>query len=119
VDEEDLRALGRALTPRHPPPRRLGGHRERGEPRRVRRPVDRTVAVLALAPDEDVETLAAALTPDRFAGGTRRVTLSDSEYAAYDRFADRLAAAAMTGQFMGDRALFRSRYRPTEAGGDE
>lgn len=72
--------------------------------------VDRTVAVLTLAPDEDVETLASALAPDRFAGAAGRVTLSESEYAAYDRFADRLAAAAMTGQFMGDRALFRSRY---------
>ncbi|MEU5194352.1 hypothetical protein AB0G86_09840 [Streptomyces scabiei] len=80
--------------------------------------VDRTVAVLALAPDEDVTTLGAALTPDRHAvgadsgpaGGARRVTLTESEYAAYDRFADRLAAAAMTGEFMGDRALFRSRY---------
>ncbi|CBG70791.1 MULTISPECIES: hypothetical protein [Streptomyces] len=80
--------------------------------------VDRTVAVLTLAPDQDVATLAAALTPDRCAlsadggraGGARRVTLTESEYAAYDRFADRLAAAAMTGEFMGDRALFRSRY---------
>ncbi|MFM9588849.1 hypothetical protein ACKI1J_07680 [Streptomyces scabiei] len=80
--------------------------------------VDRTVAVLTLAPDEDVETLAAALAPDSHAdsadggraGGARRVTLTESEYAAYDRFADRLAMAAMTGEFMGDRALFRSRY---------
>lgn len=86
--------------------------------------VDRTVAVLTLAPDEDVETVTAALAPDHCAegadgragganhlpGGARRITLTDSEYAAYDRFADRLATAAMTGEFMGDRALFRSRY---------
>jgi hypothetical protein len=39
-----------------------------------------------------------------------RVDLSDREYAAYERFADRLAAAAMTGELAGDRALFRSRY---------
>ncbi|MBZ3907365.1 hypothetical protein [Streptomyces griseiscabiei] len=72
--------------------------------------VDRTVAVLTLAPDEDVETLAAALAPDRFAEGARHITLSTDEYTAYTRFADRLATAAMTGQFIGDRALFRSRY---------
>ncbi|MFD7609391.1 hypothetical protein [Streptomyces sp. NPDC059828] len=34
----------------------------------------------------------------------------DEEYGAYDRFADRLAAAAMTGDFIGERALFRSQY---------
>ncbi|WP_105974502.1 hypothetical protein [Streptomyces geranii] len=72
--------------------------------------VDRTVAVLTLAPDADVETLAAALAPNRFAGGAHRVDLTTEEYAAYERFADRLAGAAMTGDFIGDRALFRSRY---------
>jgi hypothetical protein len=72
--------------------------------------VERTVAVLTLAPDEDVDILAEAPAPERFGEGTRRVDLSDREYAAYERFADRLAAAAMTGELAGDRALFRSRY---------
>ncbi|MFJ3235013.1 hypothetical protein [Streptomyces sp. NPDC086787] len=68
------------------------------------------MAVLTLAPDEDVESLAAALAPARFAGGTHRVDLTVEEYGAYGRFADRLAAAATTGDFMSERALFRSRY---------
>ncbi|QFQ99779.1 hypothetical protein F9278_30580 [Streptomyces phaeolivaceus] len=79
--------------------------------------VDRTVAVLTLTPDEDVETLTTTLTTDHVPGGAQPVTtlttlttLTTDEYAAYDRFADRLAGAAMTGQFIGDRALFRSRY---------
>ncbi|MEU5275260.1 hypothetical protein [Streptomyces asoensis] len=72
--------------------------------------VERTVAVLSLSPDEDVELLAAALTPAAAGARPHRVDLSEQEYAAYERFADRLAAAATTGQFAGDRAVFRSRY---------
>ncbi|MFF8537999.1 hypothetical protein ACF07B_39520 [Streptomyces sp. NPDC015532] len=72
--------------------------------------IDRTVAVLALAPDEDVCVLAAVLAADRPDDGAQGVRLSDHEYAAYERFADRLAAAAMTGEFIGERALFRARY---------
>ncbi|MEU5118082.1 hypothetical protein [Streptomyces asoensis] len=73
--------------------------------------VDRTVAVLGLSPDEDVELLAAALAPAVAGARPHRVDLSEQEHAAYGRFADRLAAAAMTGLFAGDRAVFRSRYR--------
>ncbi|MER5193950.1 hypothetical protein ACWD3J_11490 [Streptomyces sp. NPDC002755] len=40
----------------------------------------------------------------------RPATEDDREYAAQGRLADRLAAAAMTGRFPGDRALFRTRY---------
>ncbi|MFD9007275.1 hypothetical protein ACFV0T_41180 [Streptomyces sp. NPDC059582] len=72
--------------------------------------IERTVAVLALPVDDDVELLAAILAPERVGTGVRRVDLSGGEYRAYGRFADRLAAAAMTGQFPGDRAVFRSRY---------
>ncbi|MEU2157405.1 hypothetical protein ABZ532_20700 [Streptomyces sp. NPDC019396] len=72
--------------------------------------VDRTAAVLTLSPDEDVELLAVALGPARFAGGARRVDLTAEEYGAYDRFADRPAAPATTGDFIGERALFRSQY---------
>lgn len=71
--------------------------------------VDRTVAVLNLTPDEDVEHLAAALAPARLAAGTQRIGLSPEEYDAYGRFADRLAAAVMAGDFR-ERALFRLRY---------
>ncbi|MEH0516369.1 hypothetical protein QBC31_37590 [Streptomyces sp. B21-079] len=69
--------------------------------------VDRTVAVLSLAPDGDTDVLAEALAPRT---ATPRTDLSDEQYAAYRRFADRLAAAATTGGSGGDRALFRSRY---------
>ncbi|MGW3661993.1 hypothetical protein [Streptomyces sp. NPDC005141] len=72
--------------------------------------IERTVAVLTLTPDEDVATLAAALASDRSDPGAHGIRLSDHEYAAYERFADRLAAAAMTGEFIGERALFRARY---------
>ncbi|MER6275607.1 hypothetical protein ABT202_04740 [Streptomyces sp900105245] len=72
--------------------------------------VERTVAVLTLDSDEDVDILAEALAPERFGEGTRPVDLSDGECAAYERFADRLPAASMTGEFAGDWALLRSRY---------
>ncbi|WP_330346903.1 hypothetical protein [Streptomyces sp. NBC_00582] len=71
--------------------------------------VERTVAVLNLAPDEDVEVLAAALAPARFAAGARRVGLTAGEYEAYERFAGRLATAATAGDFR-ERAMFRLRY---------
>ena len=70
--------------------------------------VNRTVAVLTLAPDEDVSTLTRTLT--QADADTRRINLTADEHAAYERFADRLAGAAMTGEFHGDCALFRSRY---------
>jgi hypothetical protein len=122
LDEEDLRALKRVRRAiragAKANPSLLVTHHPDGSadiesvasPGAYVGTVDRTVAVLTLTPDEDVETLAAALAPGRFAWGAHRVDLSAEEYAAYDRFADRLAAAGMAGEFPGDRALFRSRY---------
>ncbi|MBV1939124.1 hypothetical protein KUF83_21555 [Streptomyces sp. BV286] len=125
VDEADLRALtrvrrairaGAKASPSILVTRRADGSADIesvASPGDYRGTVDRTVAVLALTPDEDVEALASVLAPEGpepVDTGTRRVDLSDQEYAAYERFADRLAAAAMTGQFPGDRALFRERY---------
>ncbi|MEU3792298.1 hypothetical protein AB0F07_21250 [Streptomyces fructofermentans] len=122
VDEADLRVLRRVrrviraaakATPSLVVTRHVDGSADIesvASPGDYRGTVDRTVAVLTLAPDEDVAVLASALAPERFGAGTRRVDLTDREYAAYDRFADRLAAAAMTGQFAGERGLFRSRY---------
>ncbi|WP_435279234.1 hypothetical protein [Streptomyces sp. 1222.5] len=122
LDESDLRALtrvrravrvGAKVNPSLRVPHRADGAADIASvptPGAYLGTVERTVAVLTLAPDEDVDILAGALAPERFGQGARRVDLSDVEYAAYERFADRLAAAAMTGEFAGDRALFRSRY---------
>ncbi|AVV44486.1 hypothetical protein PYK79_25590 [Streptomyces sp. ID05-04B] len=119
VAEDDLRALGRVrrairagarampslVVTRHPDGS-TDVHRI-ASPGDYRGTVDRTVAVLSLAPDDDTDVLAEALAP----GTTSpRIDLSEEQYAAYWRFADRLAAAAMTGRSGGDRALFRSRY---------
>jgi hypothetical protein len=72
--------------------------------------VDRTVAVLSLAPDDDTDVLTKALAPGATTTTAPPTVLSEEQYAAYRCFADRLAAAAMTGRSGGDRALFRSRY---------
>ncbi|MGQ4362278.1 hypothetical protein [Streptomyces sp. SAS_272] len=119
VSEDDLRALGRVrrairagagAMPSLVVSRRPDGSADVhgvASPGDYRGTVDRTVAVLSLAPDDDTDMLAEALAPGTT---TPRTDLSDEQYAAYRRFADRLAAAAMTGRSGGDRALFRSRY---------
>ncbi|MFF6807938.1 hypothetical protein [Streptomyces sp. NPDC012616] len=117
--EDDLRALGRVrrvvraaarAMPSLVVTRRPDGSADVhgvASPGDYRGTVERTVAVLSLAADDDTDVLTEALAQ---ATTTSRTDLSEVQYAAYRRFADRLAAAAMTGRSGGDRALFRSRY---------
>lgn len=119
VAEDDLRALGRVRRAiragaRAMPSLVVAGHADgSADVRSVASPgdyqgtVDRTVAVLSLAPDDDTDVLAQALAPG---AATSRTDLSEEQYEAYRRFADRLAAAATTGWSGGERALFRERY---------
>ncbi|WP_340384747.1 hypothetical protein U5640_43455 [Streptomyces sp. SS7] len=121
VDEEDLRGLRRVRRALRAGakanPSFLVTHHPDGcadvevvaSPRDYTGTVDRTVAVLNLTPDEDVELLAVTLAPSRFASGTRRVDLTTEEYEAYERFVGRLATAATAGDFR-ESAMFRLRY---------
>ncbi|QJS99818.1 hypothetical protein G9272_05515 [Streptomyces asoensis] len=83
VDEADLRALARVrrvvragakAAPSVLVTRHAGGSADIegvASPRDCRGTVDRTLAVLTLTPDEDVETPASALAPEHIDAGTR------------------------------------------------